>query len=337
MIITRQSITRGPVYKGGLDDLPAIPPIPEHYLQHEKLVEDLEAEQNNVPRRREQDEDNLTARGSDHVIATENEDDDRVYVTGLTNKPFRIRALGGYDPEEDFRHASRDILEEPSKLGGKSSSHRRGSESRRRINGRRRYKENDDEQEQHIKQKDINFNDPEPDAIFDDASETDEVIFSGQDEPYQIDLEAEMRNQAYDRPGMPTKFDKSKQNKPNDNENNGYHNEETEQTPVDEPKESRRVVSSRRKVKDDDDGEGSWVNDGIDEDMDIPSQSHQDIILAKAAEQDALARKQAEEDAAADAQQAAEDQQAAEEPENQRMYSPDYLKNDLRYIDQDDN
>lgn len=328
LIITRQSITRGPVYKGGLD-LPEIPPIPNHYLQNSKIIEDLDHhnQNNNMGHSLKHDEDNLNAHGSDHVIATEDEDDDRVYVTKVTDKPFRISALGGYDPEEDFRDASRDILEEPSK----SNRARSKSKNSRRSSADRRTGERNPEE---TKQHDISFNDPEPDSLFNDASETDEVVFDGPDEPYQTDLEAEMRNQAYDRPGQPTIFAKPNSNKQDNDSSDRPEYYSPQQS--DASRESRRVVSSRRKEKDyDDGGEGSWVNDGVDEDIDIPSQSHQDVVLAKAAKQEELARQKAEEEAAADSQQAAADQPQVEEPENQRMDNADYLKNDLRSIDQD--
>lgn len=209
-------------------------------------------------------------------MATEDEDMDRVYVTNITNKPFKIEALGGFDPEEDFKDASRDIEGNPKYNPSVS----------RGINGGRE-----------TRGKDISFNDPEVD-MFEDASETDEVTFAH--DPYQVDLEQEMRDQASN------KQDSSSSLEP-----------ETEPDNTDE--------SSPAKSYSDEDSEGSWINDGVD-DMDIPSQEHQDSVLERAAKQDELARRIAQDDAS---QQQDKEQQTHDQGD-QRMPNADYLKDDLK-------
>lgn len=295
LIITRQ-ITQGPIYKGGLD-LPEIPPIPQHIFQDKADYVEPQGQP-----------DSLKATGSE-VVSTEDDDFDKVYVTKLNNQPFKIAALGGYDPEEDFNDASQDFEESTKTFDSKRKASRALDDGDAdagdglAANGG-----------QESQQRDISFNDPEPDMLFNDASETDEVTF-GQDDPYQTDLEAEMHATSYDKPGKPTsKFYKA----PNDDAHS-------------KPSSSHNKHSKIRapvKYVNDDDSEGSWVNDGV-EDMDIPSQSDQETVLAKAAKQEELARQ------AADAENDPEAQQQ-DEPDNQRMANADYLKDDLKSIDETD-
>lgn len=231
--------------------------------------------------------DSLDSNSSD-IVMTENDDYDRVYVTNATNKPFRIEALGGYDPEEDFADASRDIEElarHDNGHGGKGDSSNRKEEL---SNGR-----------------DITFNDPETDTLFEDASETDEVTFS-HDDPYQTDLEAEMRRQLYDQ----------------------VSNTRPDPSASKLSETSQPDTNTRRE----DDDEGGWVNDGVD-DMDIPSQSHQNLVLEKAAQRDVAARRANEAQAGYDQAQPAEGGDQEGDGESQRMPNADYLKDDLKEDD----
>lgn len=296
LIITRQ-ITRGPIYKGGLDD--DLPPIPSHILQlqgrsfnldQEKDAKQQQAEQQKQASARSDDE--LNAKGS-AIVKTEDDDMDPVYVTTMTDKPFKIDALGGFDPEEDFQDATRE-LDEPAK---KSGNRKRSSEEYQQI-------------------KDISFNDPEVDTLFNDASETDEVIFD--QDPYQTDLEAEMSG-------------RSAIERPEDGADEAAAADEVEDN------SARKKVAP--KSNSDDDSESDWVNDGVD-DMDVPSQSYQDAVLEKAALNEA-ARRAAEEPNEDEARQQEQEQQ--EQPpqseadqgdgESQRMPNADYLKNDLGGVD----
>lgn len=257
------------------------------------------------------------AKGSD-VVATENDDFDRVYITNEANKPFKIEALGGYDPEEDFIDASRDI------------------EDSIRFNpsGRRRGETPPASSHQGLEQqpqttKDISFNDPEADTLFEDASETDEITF-GQDDPYQTDLEAEMRHQAYDKIGKFNVDPSAEELTPSVDTNRDTQSPEA------------TTHGNRRKERDDDD-EGGWVNDGV-EDMDIPSQSHQNSVLEKAARRDdELVRRNAEAEAdvaaAATAGKSqptdneAQEEEQDKESESQRMPNADYMKDALNEPD----
>lgn len=304
LIITRQ-ITRGPIYKGGLDD--NFPPIPQHILQLQGRNFDRDQDNNDAqsqqqPEQRQASSNNdeeLSGRGSD-IVRTEDDDLDPVYVTTATNKPFKIDALGGFDPEEDFRDASRD-LEEPQKQKSASGERKRSSD------------------EDYQQTKDISFNDPEPDNLFNDASETDEVIFDS--DPYQTDLEAEMSGQtATEKP------------------DNGA--DATVSTAADESEDSPANERAPLKPTSDDDSESNWVNDGV-EDMDVPSQSYQDAVLEKAARNEAL-RRAAEEPSEDDARNQEQEQQQEQpqqpeadqgEGESQRMPNADYLKNDLSGMD----
>lgn len=184
----------------------------------------------------------------DRIVVAENDDEEKVYVTRAINKPFRIN---GYDPERDFREAERD-LNAPAPRG-----------SRRRKSGRRAEADSGDSSP--LATRDINFNDGDADMMFNDASETDEITFA-QDDPYQTDLEAEMRSQAFDKPTPPAPVEKTLREAP-----------EVRITP-------RRRRGGGSNKREQDDSEGSWINDGVDE-MDIPSQSHQDKVLDKAAKQ----------------------------------------------------
>lgn len=295
LIITRQ-ITRGPIYKGGLDD--DLPPIPSHILQLQgrNFNRDLDKEVKQPEQEKQalaRNDDELNAKGS-AIVRTEDDDMDPVYVTTMTNKPFKIDALGGFDPEEDFQDATRE-LDEPAKQ--KSGNRKRSSEEYQQI-------------------KDISFNDPEVDTLFNDASETDEVIFD--QDPYQTDLEAEMSGRsAIERPEVGSDATAA----------------------ADEAEDSSASEKVAPKSSSDDDSESDWVNDGVD-DMDVPSQSYQDAVLEKAARNEA-ARRAAEEPTEDYARQQEPEQQ--EQPpqseadqgdgESQRMPNADYLKNDLGGVD----
>lgn len=232
----------------------------------------------------------LTANGSE-IVATEDDDSDRVYVTKLTKKPFRIDALGGFDPEEDFKDASRDIEEQaPTKYSSSEDEDKR----------------NNNEQDSQSS-KDISFSDPETDTLFNDASETDEVTFA-QDDPYQTDLEAEMQANSYHQPR------ESNSNADTDDESS------TDGGTTDE---------KRRR---DDDSDGSWVNDGV-EDMDIPSQTHQDTVLNKAAKQEALIAKRA--GVSDDDETQPQEEETVDDANSQRMPNADYMKDDLKLDDSD--
>lgn len=281
LIITRQITSDSTAGKDGTD-LDRMVFIPKSTYQQDQ--------QQPLERQQQYQRDALDANGSE-VVVTENDDMDKVYVTNLKNRRFKIPALGGYDPEEDFKHASEDIE--------KPAARRRPTNSRRR-----------NQQPSESRNKDISFNDPEADELFNDASEVDEVTFA-QDDPYQTDLEEEMKGQEYDKPGT---VGQSKQ----------LQEEESE------PRTRQELAN---KDKDDDDSESAWVNDGVD-DMDIPSQSHQDNVLDKAAKQEALARRAAE-DEAREAQAEAEGEPNAKsnDESSQRMPNAEYLKDDLKSID----
>lgn len=284
LIVTRQ-ITRSPIYKGGLD-LPNISSI----LQSNNVGNFNEL---NQPR-----QEALNANGSE-IVATENDDMDRIYVTNVTNKPFKIAQLGGYDPEEDFQDASRDFEESADRH--KSSS-----------NGGRRSSEEDAPQQI----KDISFNDPEDETLFNDASETDEVFFAH--DPYQTDLESELKGEQSPKEASDSSDNVSTR---------------------DSEAESRSMAKNHPT---EDDSEGSWVNDGV-EDMDIPSQSYQDAVLEKAAKQEASKRAASEnpDEETAPTQEGEPSQEGESiqegeptngDPDNQRMPNADYLK-DMDDID----
>lgn len=227
-------------------------------------------------------------------MAIEDDDMDRIYVTNVTNKPFKIAQLGGYDPEEDFQDASRDF---------EDSADRRKSSS----NGDRRKSKEDLPQQM----KDISFNDPEDETLFNDASETDEVFFAH--DPYQTDLEAELKTGQ-----TPDQASDKKDN--NDAENSKA--------------ESRSLA---RNDPNEEDSEGSWINDGV-EDMDVPSQSYQDSVLERAAKQEALKRAASESPDEEEAiRQEGEPNQEGEptqgDPNNLRMPNADYLKESDDYTD----
>lgn len=222
--------------------------------------------------------------GSVPVITTENEDLDRIYVTNLTDKPFKIDALGGYDPEEDFRDASKD-LDEPTKFNAPLDE--AGKEGGGKKKG-----------EVVAQVKDIIFTDPETDTLYNDASETDEVTFA-RDDP---DLEEADTTDSVD---------------------DGQVAKEDATSADDEPRKDKAI---QKRQDNEDDSEGNWVNDGV-EDMDIPSQSHQDRVLNKAAERQALAERNA---AADDGPQQQEQQPESQDEESQRMPNADYMKDDMK-------
>lgn len=206
----------------------------------------------------------------DQVAIAENDDMDRVYVTRSLNKPFKIDALGGYDPEQDFQEAERDLEDQQQQQNlwqprrQKSAAASSNNNKRSRATPSRQPATND-----------MSFNDDaDADTMFNDASETDEITF-GQDDPYQTDLEAEMRSQAYDKPTPPASTHAPTPEAPSHSDN--YQNEEEPEVRI----EPRKGLNSARKQIHDD-SESNWINDGVDE-MEIPTQSHQDKVLAKAA------------------------------------------------------
>lgn len=208
--------------------------------------------------------DNITAHGSG-VVEVEDDEMDRVYVTNKTDQPFKIDALGGYDPEEDFQSASIDI-DTQAKL-------------KRDPNG---------EEANPDATNDIVFNDPEPKTMFNDASETDEVAFA-RGEPYQTDLEAEMQQEV-----------ESKSNNP-------------------QPRTDTHQSSP------DDESEGNWVNDGVD-DMDIPSQVDQDRAILRGTPSN---------ETSSSPEMSTEAQEPNQDSDDQRMPNADYMKKELQELEDD--
>lgn len=287
LIITRQIIS----------DSDHHPDHPQYFQNLSQLPSPVRIEQDQCQqpcRADNKQQETLEPKASD-VVATEDDDLDRVYVTKLINRPFKIPDLGGYDPEEDFKDASRDIMNSGAKNQVGQSSNRRSTNTNRRARNSK---------EPEVQQKDISFNDPDADDIlFNDASETDEVTF-GQD-PYQEpdNLEEDLKRGSNEA------------------------GEDADQSRDSPPESSQQSETSLRPSKHHqrDDSDTDWVNDGVD-DMDIPSQTHQDEVLDKAAKREAeLARRNDEANGA--------DQ---EEPGTQRMPNADYLKEDMPMDDQDD-
>lgn len=300
------------------------------------------------------------------VVRLEDDEMDTVYVTNVTDKPFRIAALGGYDPEEDFRDASLDISDS-------ESNSRTGSRSTR-WNARMQPASSLKDSVGQFSQ-DITFGDPEADSMFNDASETDEVTFDAGDDPYQTDLEAELHAQAYDQPGQVSQVTRRPSARTHYHEREGATDVEVEIEPA-YVKKNRRAGGSRRDRKtgqklvnsehnanrrkddsDDDESEGGWLNDGVD-DMEIPSKRHQESVLKKAA---LAAQARHDEDGAKEdgktgsgvegGVDANQDPVAQEEPTkseaidqpaqyagdegDQRMPNADYLRDDLKVDDLD--
>lgn len=245
---------------------------------------------NNVASR-QKPPDHIASNSSDIVLLRADDYDEPVYMTNLTDRPFRIAALGNFDPEEDFEHASRDIDNGGNDVATATS--RRSSARSRRKHVRRK-----DSLRPKVDPFDELDNDP-------DASETDEVTF-GQDDPYQTDLEAEMRDQAYDRIGRSSiepragaegdtyqrgpkgaidPVDRQQQESISNDSDSDDIDTAADQAKTYTPAKPRRQPQPRRGEYDTDDSEGSWVNDGVD-DMEIPSQAHQNMILDKAAQHD---------------------------------------------------
>lgn len=356
---------------------------------------------------------------SNEIVATEDDDFDRVYVTNETNKPFRIDALGGFDPEEDFFDAAKELEvvasdENASRIptNGAATTTTTNTRSTNRdlkrrsnqsngggsggdddlgeaLSGSRRYNEQQQQQDQAQAGggpvppgQEISFNDPDTETMYEDASETDEVTF-GQDDPYQTDLEAEMRQQEYDKllgklkpqtnnyqpstsgslnvvvdngsGGREANRNADDDDNDNDNDLDADVDSEYKQEPNNKRQResmataaadaSRTRMQGRPRHRDDIDDEGAWVNDGVDE-MDIPSQSHQNSVLDKAAHREEAAAKQAakEEAEAAAAAESANKQEpdgggggnSAESGQTNdngeeilRMPNADYLKNDF--------
>lgn len=212
------------------------------------------------------------------IVATQNDDAEKIYVTNDPNKPFKIPDMGGYDPEEDFNNASRDLD------GTASSGNKRSGKERA-------------EPMQPVK--DISFNDDD-DELFEAASDSDEVTFSH--DPYQTDLEEELQS--------PQKSRNAEQD--------------------DDAEDDANPASTNQRSVSEEDNEGSWINDGADE-MEVPSQAHQDRLLKKAEEAElAKQRAAAEAESAPDSQQ---DESGA--GDNQRMPNADYMKDDLKFDDDD--
>lgn len=313
--------------------------------------------------------DKLSAIGSE-VVITEDEDDARVYVTNATNKPFRIAALGGYDPEADFRDAAEELDSLADSPGGRargSGAARRGdadNASKSNAPGNRGDEGDDDEESESSKvARRVEPSVPETPypGMYEDASETDEVTF-GQDDPYQTDLEAEMRAQQYDLVGKfaidsnradgrpsaalaSTQAERNLEQGGESNESKSFNNDDGKSSPEEdeadiendyrrfkpEARADRVPVGRPGERRDEDRDEGQWVNDGADE-MDIPSQSHQNFILDKAARHDAQVRKAAEEEMEAKKQPAPEQEPDGEQAQSdgeqsQRMPNADYLEN----------
>lgn len=232
----------------------------------------------------------------DRILTAENDDMDRVYVTRAIDKPFKIDALGGYDPEQDFQEAERELDDSQEPPARSTSGSRRTDKTSQKG--------------------DMNFNDAdETDTMFNDASETDEITFA-QDDPYQTDLEAEMRSQAFDKPTP-----------------------DAAATVKEGPSEGVRVVVPQKRSTElqQDDSEGSWINDGVDE-MDIPSQSHQDKVLEKAARQQevaAAAIAAANENETSNAEPRADDEDVASAAETASDYQEQPVNDDAQPLDND--
>lgn len=261
----------------------------------------------------------------DRVVAAEDEEMDKVYVTNRTDKPFRIDELGGYDPEEDFENASHDLDDtgassrDSRKLSRAPGNGGEDSTASASDNG-----ENGDGGTTVTK-----FNDPEVEALFNDASETDETFAS--DEPEW----AEDKTPTKRRQATANADPDQDENDDEPEENEAQQSEQTNQRQPDD-----RVGGSGRGGDDDD---TNWVNDGVD-DMEIPSQSDQERAIQKATRhEEALARqrKQEEDEAAAEraamAQPSEEQVQQQDDPTDVRMPNADYMKEDLKDIEDETN
>lgn len=112
--------------------------------------------------------------GETKVVALENDDLDKVYVTNQTDKPFEIDALGGYNPEEDFQSASMDIE------GQRMADIKHGGDGREPAQAT----------------KDIVFNEPDANVSFNDDADETEAEDPNREDPNQIDFDAEMRQEA---------------------------------------------------------------------------------------------------------------------------------------------
>lgn len=263
---------------------PTIQPIP------------MPTNENRVERRSFNDDDS----SSPKVTTSEDDDLDKIYVTNQTNKPFKIKDLDNYDPEEDFQMASND-LEGPKdneRSSSKSSSSRSSSSSN----------QDPDQDSTGLTQepsKDVVFSDPEADALFNDASETDEVTFAA-DEPDWNDApesqeEAEVANDEGRR--EPERRESTRSN-------------------------NRRILIDTRR-SDDDTDDGSWVNDGVD-DMEIPSSQEQERAIQKAAKEEEALERQRLAEAPSEEQPQAE---SGDDASDQRMPNADYLKDDLKELE----
>lgn len=286
--------------------------------------QELSQSTNNVPSR-QRPPDPVVSNGSDIVLLRADDYDEPVYMTNLTDRPFRIAALGNFDPEEDFEHASRDIGNGGNGDNGvaTATSRRSSAKSRRRHN-----------RPDSLRPKVDPFDELDNDPMSEDASEQDEVTF-GQDDPYQTDLEAEMRDQAYDKIGR-SSIEPREGEGTNRPQSIGQSGPRGAIEPVDHPQQQQESItndndsddietaaddaktytpakpirqSPRRREYDSDDSEGSWVNDGID-DFEVPSQAHQNMILDKAA--------QNELDPAGALADTAKEQQPKTDPEGER-------------------
>lgn len=249
-------------------------------------------------------------KSSDIVLLRADDFNEPVYMTNRTDRPFRIAALGNFDPEADFEHASRE-LDRGDNVKATASNRRRSTVARnRKINSHRAQNQPSQRRSRgDVIDRSIDEMDNEP--MSEDASETDEVTF-GQDDPYQTDLEAEMRAQDYDRigrfsaqatdenkkpyarPSLPTPSTTPAAPVEPVEQQEGVASVDNDSDEIDTaaagaksytPAQPRRRISqpSRDREFDSDDAEGSWVNDGADE-MEVPSLAHQNMILEKAAQ-----------------------------------------------------
>jgi len=267
---------------------------------------------------------------------SEDDDSEPVFVTNATNKPFKIDALGGYDPEQDFREAAAELGEPQTRREATTKRAVSSPKARRKVSAEEDQDEDEGElgkgvQREEAKSRqrphsaagseassnvhqadDISFNaDPETEMLYEDASETDEVTFGRDSEPYQTDLEAEMRQQEFDRVGkflsdmakkeirgsdknLAPSVDRSGHDKAvSSTENNQYSPEENNESEAARFTENarpslptnHRPKQSQLTDSETDSDEGAWINDGVDE-MEIPSQSHQNEVLERAAKQD---------------------------------------------------
>ena len=239
---------------------------------------------------------------SDIIELAEDDNFERVFATNSTRRPFRIAQLGGYDPERDFDEAAAELgaqdtpADEPQSRPAPSSE----SASLEASPGAAPEPDSDDsdigplEAEELAPEVGLRPQRPK-EPLEEESSETDEVTFgSDSAEPYQTDLEAEMRQQQFDRVGQFLGQAGKEAEQRRHGSNVRANRDQMEIAPQTRHGAHSASGTSGARAKLHrlaDSDEGGWVNDGI-EDMEIPSQVHQDMILDKASER---ARKQEEE------------------------------------------